>query len=123
MQSGIATIKPISDLNVSPMTNLARLKFDSKKVSMQQLVAKVREAGADFDATLLLHASGDKKAIADARAAILMVKGVTKVSRPDKDGNVRITFDKKGKTMLAAIVDAAKRVKVTLRNPKAKKDK
>ena len=121
MQSGIATIKPISDLSVNLGANLARLKFDSKKVSLQQLVAKVKEAGARFDATLLLHATGNKEAIAGAREAILKVKGVTKVSQPDKDGNIRITFDKKGKTMLAALVDAAKKVKVTLKDPKSKK--
>ncbi|MCH8980159.1 MAG: heavy-metal-associated domain-containing protein [Armatimonadetes bacterium] len=121
MQSGIATIKPVSDLDVDPRTNLARLKFDSKKVSMQELIGTVKESGRNFDATLLLHATGKKDAIADARKAILKVKGVTKVSQPDKDGNVRITFDKKGQTMLASIVEAAKNAKVTLKDPKPKK--
>jgi len=123
VQSGIAAINPILDLSVSLDTNLARLKFDSKKVSMQELIATVKGAGPNFNATLLLHATGNKEAIADAREAILKVKGVTKVSQPDKDGDIRITFDKKGKTMLATIVDAGKKVKVTLKDPKPKKDK
>ena len=123
MQSGIATIKPILDLNVSIDTKLARLKFDSKKVSLQELIGTVRESGARFDATLVLHATGSKSAIKNAREAMLKVKGVTKVSELDKDGSFKITFDKKGKTMLASIVDAAKKVSVTLKDPKPKKDK
>ena len=123
MQSGIATIKPILDLDVSIDTKLARLKFDSKHVSLQELIGTVRESGPNFDATLVLHATGEESAIKSAREAILKVKGVTKVSEIDKEGNLKITFDKKGKTMLASIVDAAKKVKVTLKDPKPKKDK
>ena len=121
MQSSIASIKPVSNLSVDLGTNLARLKYDSKKVSLQQLVAKVKGAGARFNATLLLHATGKKDAIASARKALLKVKGVTKVSKPDKDGNIQLTLDKKGKTMLASIVAAAKKANVTLKNPKTKK--
>ena len=121
MQSGIASIKPISGLDVDLGTNLARLKYDSKKVSLQKLIGTVKKSGERFDATLLLHATGKEAAIADARKAILKVKGVTKVSKPDKDGNIRLTFDKKGKTMLASIVAAAKKSYVTLKDPKVKK--
>ena len=121
MQSGIASIDPISDLNIDLGTNLARLKYDSKKVSLQKLIGTVKESGERFDAALLLHATGKKDAIAAARKAISKVKGVTKVTEADKDGNIRITFDKKGKTMLATIVAAAKKSYVTLKDPKAKK--
>ena len=121
MQSGIATIKPVSDLNVNIGTNLARLKFDSKKVSLQELISKVKGAGPNFDATLLLHANGKKEATSNAIKAILKVKGVAKVSQPDKDDNISITFDKKGKTMLASITAAAKKAGVALKDPKVKK--
>ena len=123
MQSGIATIEPISDLKVNLESKLARLKYDSKKVSLQELIGTVKDSGKMFDATLLLHASGSKSAIKSASEAILKVKGVTKISELDKDGNLKITFDKKGKTMLASIVDAAKKSSVTLKDPKPKKDK
>ena len=121
MQSGIASINPISDLNVDLATNLARLKYDSKKLSLQKLIATVKDSGENFNATLLLNATGNKTAVAKAREAILKLKGVTKISQPDKDGNIRLTFDKKGKTMLADVVGAAKKANVTLKDPKAKK--
>ena len=123
MRSGIAQVKTVENARVIFDEEQARLKFDAKKIPLQELIQAVKGDSERFDATLLLHATGDKGAIANAREAILKVKGVTKVSKRDKDGNVRITFDKKGKTMLASIVDAAKKVKVTLKDPKPKKDK
>ncbi|MCH7944603.1 MAG: hypothetical protein IIC73_01110, partial [Armatimonadetes bacterium] len=121
MRSGIAQVKTVENARVIFDKELARLKFDARKVTLQELIQAVKGASERFDAKLLLQLQNPKApadAVKRARQAIAKVKGVKSVGNPDKSNNIAVTFDLKERTMLADVLKAAKDAGVALRDPK-----
>ncbi|MGI8924464.1 MAG: hypothetical protein ACR2HJ_10575 [Fimbriimonadales bacterium] len=96
--------KPEVDIESKTLSGMVR----ADKLSIQQIILAVKEAGSQYDARLVITSSAKPSPEAlekfRSRAGNL---GVRAVSEPDGDNRFLVTFDLKKKTRLDGLLKAA----------------